>query len=43
MPTPTVTAIRPETFVHADKAWHLEQVRLVRESLLRGRDADTSR
>jgi len=43
MQIPTVTEITPENFADAQRAWHLRQVRLVRESLLRGRDADSKR
>lgn len=43
MQTPTVTEIRPENFADAQRAWHLRQVRLVRESLLRGPDAGPKR
>jgi hypothetical protein len=43
MKTPTVTEIMPENLADAQRAWHLRQVRLVRESLLRGRDADPKR
>ena len=43
MKTPPVTEIRPENFADAQRAWHLRQVRLVRESLLLGRDADRKR
>lgn len=43
MQTPTVTEISRQTYFDAQKAWHQTQVRLVRESLLRGRDADDKR
>ena len=43
MQTPTVTEISREAYVDAQKAWHATQVRLVRESLLRGGEADDKR
>ena len=43
MQTATVTEISWDTYMEARKAWHLTQVRLVRESLLRRGDADDER
>ena len=43
MQTPTVTEISREAYVEAQKAWHATQLRLVRESLLRGGEADDKR
>ena len=43
MQTPTVTEISQPADVDAQKAWHQTQVRRVRESLLRGREADEKR
>ena len=40
MRTPAVTEISRECYVEAQKAWHQTQLRRVRESLLRGREAD---
>ena len=40
MQPPTVTEISRECYVEAQKAWHKTQLRVVRESLLRGREAD---
>ena len=43
MQTPTVTEISRQSYVDAQKAWHQTQVRRVRESLLRTREADEQR
>lgn len=43
MQTPTVTEISRQSYVDAWKAWHQTQLRLVRESLFRGRKADEKR
>ena len=43
MQTPTVTEISQQSYVDAQKAWHQAQVGRVRESLLRGREADEKR
>ena len=43
MQTPTVTEISRQAYVDAQKALHQTQVRRVRESLLRGREADEIR
>jgi hypothetical protein len=43
MQTPTVTEISREAYVEAQKAWHATQLRLVRESLLRGGVLDDTR
>jgi hypothetical protein len=43
MQTPTVTEISRQAYLDAQKAWHQAQVCLVRESLLRGREADEKR
>ena len=43
MQTPTVTEISRQAYLDAQKAWHQAQVRLVRESLLRGGEADEKR
>lgn len=42
MQTPTVTEIKRDAYIEARKAWHHAQVQLVRESLLRRGDGDTS-
>jgi hypothetical protein len=42
MQNPTVTELR-RTPSDTQRAWHLRQVRLVRESLLRARDDDEKR
>ena len=43
MQTPTVTEINQQSYVDAQKAWHQTQVRRVRESLFRTREADAQR
>jgi hypothetical protein len=43
MQTPTVTEISQPAYADAQKASHQTQVRRVRESLLRGREADEKR
>ena len=43
MQSPTVTEISRETYVDIQRAWHRTQVRLVRESVLYGRDAGDRR
>ena len=43
MQTPTVTEISRQSYVDAQKARHGTQVRLVRESLLRRREANDKR
>ena len=43
MQTPIVTEMTRETYVEARKRWHMAQVELVRESLLRAGHADTKR
>ena len=43
MQTPKVTEISPEAIAHTRRALHLRQVRLVRESLLRGHLAERKR
>ena len=43
MQTPIVTEINRETYVEAQKRWHVAQVNLVRESLLRTGDGDRKR
>jgi hypothetical protein len=43
MQTPTVTEISRQAYVDAQKAWHKAQVHRVRESVLRGREADDKR
>jgi hypothetical protein len=43
MQTPTVTEISQQSYVDAQQAWHQTQVRRVRESLLRTREADEKR
>ena len=43
MQTPTVTEINQQSYVDAQKAWHQTQVRRVRESLFRTREADEKR
>jgi hypothetical protein len=40
MQTPTLTETSRACYVEAQKAWHQTQLRRVRESLLRGREAD---
>jgi hypothetical protein len=43
MQTPTVTEISRQAYVDAREAWRQSRVRFVRESLLRGREADGKR
>jgi hypothetical protein len=43
MQKPTVTEIRPTPSTDAQRAWHVRQVRLVRESLLRRPAGDVKR